>query len=93
MPPDQSAIIGFVGGHEASNAFVSAPPSIGLKAGLTRALLNSISQAATPRISPIPKIAASSPRPPAITMSCTAGLAITPVSMPSRAGEKARAVR
>jgi hypothetical protein len=42
----------------------TAPPSIGRKAGFTRSLANSTSQAATPRISAIPNTAATKPTPP-----------------------------
>ena len=71
----------------------SAPPSIGRNAGFTRSREKNVSQAATPRISAMPKIAASRPTPPAITTSCTARLETAPVSMPSRSGAKACAVR
>ena len=80
-------------GEIIANRPTSAPPSIGRMLGRTRALVNRTSQAATPRISNMPKPAASRPRPPAMTTSCTARFDTVPVSMPSRSGAKACAVR
>jgi len=71
----------------------SAPPIIGRSAGFTLSRANSNSQAATPRMTTMPNMAASRPRKAAMTMSCTANTDRLPASMPSLAGVKACAVR